>query len=66
LIKRESVFTRKNRKKYCHSNKSILVYLSKILFVDDNLIDFDDDDNVEQGETDDGTVDKRVIVAGDE
>jgi len=49
-----------------HSNKSILVYLSKILFVDDNLTDFDDDDNVEQGDDDEGTVDKRVIVAGDE
>ena len=45
---------------------SIFVYFSKILFVDDNLTDFDDDDNVEQGDDDECTVDKRVIVAGEE
>ena len=29
-------------------------------------MDFDEEDNVEQGEADEGTVDNRVIVAGEE
>ena len=37
-----------------------------ILFVVEDLTDFDVDDNVEHGEADEGTVDKRVIVAGEE
>lgn len=48
------------------SNRSILVYFSKILCVEGYFIDFDDDDRVEQGDADDGTVDNRVIVAGEE
>ena len=67
FFEQRTIFTIEcQRKKNHRSKKSIFVYFSKFLFVEENLIDFDDEDNVEQGDADDGTVDNRVIVAGEE